>query len=222
VVLALDCLLAAGTALLSLVQIDLVNRMARGITPGPSEFQTWHSMLVLTDSARLGLILIGAIVIGMWIYRAHKNVEELGVRGKSISPGWAVGWFFVPIGNLFKPCQAMLELWKASDPRVLIGDRNWRRSSGTALIAGWWVGWLLSSILHNVATGFSRDQNASMSDYKTMLWLEIAAMGVTILSAACLIALIHGIRKRQIAQFQSAGNFPEYPEYAESAEYDNR
>ena len=33
---------------------------------------------------------------------------------ESFTPGWSVGWFFVPIMNPWKPFQAMREIWQAS------------------------------------------------------------------------------------------------------------
>ena len=38
-----------------------------------------------------------AIALLMWVYRASKNLEPLGVQGQRFSPAWAVGWWFVPI-----------------------------------------------------------------------------------------------------------------------------
>src|SRR6185503_6280418 len=53
------------------------------------------------------LFLITVIVFGRWIYRAHQNLPELGVRHLNFTPGWAVGCLFVPIVNLWAPYQAM-------------------------------------------------------------------------------------------------------------------
>ena len=58
------------------------------------------------------------IVFSRWIIRAHKNLPALGADGMSITPGWAVGYFFIPFANLWKPFEAMRELWNVSgDPR---------------------------------------------------------------------------------------------------------
>jgi len=32
------------------------------------------------------------------------------------TPGWSVGWFFVPLYNFYKPYRAITELYLASDP----------------------------------------------------------------------------------------------------------
>jgi hypothetical protein len=54
------------------------------------------------------------IPIAMWIYRAHANLAVMKCRDLKYSPGWAVGWYFIPIANLIEPFRAMRELWHRS------------------------------------------------------------------------------------------------------------
>jgi hypothetical protein len=96
-----------------------------------------QGILVLLQS---GLGIVTAITFLKWIYRAYKNVRGFGAEGLRFSPGWAVGYYFIPILSLFRPAQVMSEIWRASyDPR------NWTRSPGTWLIATWWTLFLLYS-----------------------------------------------------------------------------
>lgn len=50
-----------------------------------------------------------------------------------ISPGWAVGWYFVPFANLFKPLQAMKEIWLESNRAGTSYE-----SRGSAILGWWW------------------------------------------------------------------------------------
>ncbi len=78
------------------------------LTPGPLEEAYGLAAILML------VIFIGSVVlVSMWIYRAHANLRDRGIEMET-SPGWAVGWFFVPIMNLFKPFQAMRELWSES------------------------------------------------------------------------------------------------------------
>lgn len=73
------------------------------------------------------------IPVLIWIYKAHANLRRDGVPGLKHSPGWAVGSFFVPIGNLFVPFQAMRALYNRShgEPEEL--------SDATAdTVSSWW------------------------------------------------------------------------------------
>ena len=57
-----------------------------------------------------------AIAWCVWQHRAHANLWAFARSGLRFTPGWAVGWWFVPIASLWKPFEAVRELWKASDP----------------------------------------------------------------------------------------------------------
>ena len=64
----------------------------------------------------------------------------------TISPGWAVGWYFVPFANLVKPYQGMKEAWMASHFRD-----NWHGEPTPALLVWWWGLWLVTNILANIS-----------------------------------------------------------------------
>src|SRR5687767_1529604 len=60
------------------------------------------------------VFVASVVVVAMWIHRAHANLRDAGTDGLEFTPGWAVGWYFIPFANLIKPFQAMRELWNAS------------------------------------------------------------------------------------------------------------
>jgi Domain of unknown function (DUF4328) len=85
-----------------------------------------------------GLGIATGITFLKWIYRAYKNIQGFGAEGLRFSPGWAVGYYFIPILSLIRPVQVMSEIWRASDD-----PRNWPQRSGSWLIASWWTLFLL-------------------------------------------------------------------------------
>jgi Domain of unknown function (DUF4328) len=93
------------------------------------------------------LLYIGTVVVfSMWVYRASANLHALGSPGLRFTPGWAVGWYFVPIANLWKPYQAMKEIWRASK-----NPSNWQAEITSPLLGWWWFWWIVSSIAANVS-----------------------------------------------------------------------
>jgi Domain of unknown function (DUF4328) len=78
-------------------------------------------------------ILTGIIFL-KWIYRSYKNIQGFGAQGLRFSPGWAVGYYFIPILSLIRPVQVMSEIWRASDD-----PRDWPKRPGSWLIASWWT-----------------------------------------------------------------------------------
>jgi hypothetical protein len=63
--------------------------------------------------------LAGPIFFGRWLYAACQDCALLGGRPLRLSPGAAIGSFFIPIVSLFRPCQAITDLHDASDPAPL-------------------------------------------------------------------------------------------------------
>ena len=52
------------------------------------------------------------------------------------SPGWSVGWFFVPLAGLVMPYRVLRELWKASTPGA---GANWRQVPVSSILGAWWA-----------------------------------------------------------------------------------
>jgi hypothetical protein len=86
------------------------------------------------------LYWVTAIVYARWLFLAHRNLPALGAENLRFRPGWALGWFFIPLANLWKPCQAMSDLMRASkDPR------HWHLDETPPLVISWWILWLVVS-----------------------------------------------------------------------------
>ena len=77
------------------------------------------------------------ILILRWIYRANFNARQLDGSNLKFSPGWSVGWYFIPIANLWKPYQAMKEIWQTS-----ANPSTQKQQSTEALLPWWWFTWL--------------------------------------------------------------------------------
>ena len=96
------------------------------------------------------LCLIAFIVTGFtflkWIHRANSNCHGFGAEGMKFTPGWSIGYYFIPIINLYKPYQAMKEIWKVST-----NPANWQDETGGAVLRWWWALWLISGFLGQAA-----------------------------------------------------------------------
>jgi hypothetical protein len=92
--------------------------------------------------AQLVLIVIVTVLFLMWVYTANKNLRALSGLSMRFTPGWSVGWFFVPFANLFKPYQVLKEIWLVS---------RGAEQGGVALLGWWWGLWLLSGAVGQVA-----------------------------------------------------------------------
>lgn len=101
--------------------------------------------------AHFGVYIASAVCFLVWMYRAAWNARTMsnGWSGKPISPGWAVGWWFIPIANLFKPYQVMKDIWfRGESP----DGRDYLPTAGTPLLGWWWGMWIIGNILGNISS----------------------------------------------------------------------
>ena len=81
-----------------------------------------------------------------WIHRANHNVRALGASGLQFTPGWSIGYYFIPIYNLWKPYQAMKEIWKSSK-----NPANWADETANPILSWWWFFWIVSGLVGNLS-----------------------------------------------------------------------
>ncbi len=93
------------------------------------------------------LVFIGTgIPFLMWIHRANRNARGLGAEAMQFTPGWSVGWYFIPIACLWKPYQAMKEIWQASQ-----NPGAWSSQPVGSVVGAWWGLWVLSNFLGQIS-----------------------------------------------------------------------
>lgn len=131
------------------------------------------------------IFIAGAIVFLRWTYCASANVHRIGAQGLGPSPGWAVGWYFVPIACLGMPFVAMKEIWKAS-----IEPRDWEIVKSTPLLGWWWAFWILSNITGLVA--FRLGSEAAFEDATSYAETFTNLSDATFVPASLLLAAIVG------------------------------
>lgn len=150
----------------------------------------------------MGVTLVTAFVFLKWIYRANLNVRGFGVRNLTVSPGWSVGYFFVPILNLWRPYSAMKEIYRASrNPAGWVGD------TGSGPLPLWWTLWIGTGLINQFA-GMVLLRAASLEAYRSALIFQCIALLSSIL--LCLVAIQVVREIYQLQRAWVAG--PEVPE----------
>lgn len=137
------------------------------------------------------VIFFGSVIpVAMWIHRAHANLHEAGVEGLQFTPGWAVGWYFVPIAFLFKPFQAMRELWAESHQSP---DSFSAPPPGP--LALWWGFWIGGNLLANVSMRMMLMGDGANLEVATLIGL--CSSITTIVSAWLLQQIIRAVTAAQ-------------------------
>ena len=132
------------------------------------------------------------LVFGMWIYRANLNCRGFGVDRMQFTPGWAVGWYFIPFANLVLPFQVMKEIWKVSS-----NPRHWQSEAGSPLLGWWWGLWISRNILTQAA-GYVSKSVHDMETLRTATVFVIVATTVNIFLVAVAIKMISRIFAMQV------------------------
>lgn len=134
--------------------------------------------------------IASAIFVGRWIYRASENAHALSDE-MTISPGWAVGWYFVPFATLFKPYQAMREIWQAS-----LAPHNPGSVQSPPIMQIWWMLWIATSILGNISFRVSLGAK-TINDFLLGSWIDIISFAVDVPLALLLITLMRQVSANQ-------------------------
>lgn len=82
----------------------------------------------------------------VWNYRVSANLSVLCLQ-RRFSTTWTLWFWFIPVINLFKPYQAMKEIWEGSHPQSLhFEDGRWQAASVrvSRLFGFWWAFWLIA------------------------------------------------------------------------------
>ncbi|BCM18135.1 DUF4328 domain-containing protein [Mesorhizobium sp. J8] len=143
--------------------------------------------------AQLVLYLAQAIIILSWIRLANRNARALGARDMQFTPGWAIGWYFIPIANLWKPYQAMSEIWRASS-----GSADWKSAETSGTLQGWWAAWLVANALGRVSFRLSMKAQ-EIPELKNASIATTAADVASVVLSLLLLEVVKEIYRRQTA-----------------------
>jgi hypothetical protein len=98
---------------------------------------TFENSFSVVTLLLLPLSLLVIVLLLFWVYRCARNLRALGCEGLKYTPGWAVGWFLIPVANFVMPILVLAELWKASDP--ITGTQDWQNDSQPLTPIFWWL-----------------------------------------------------------------------------------
>jgi hypothetical protein len=178
---ALSCASLAAAALLFL---DVAARL-RG-----SDSFGWTTSLLLNaqpvDGLRFLVALAAVVVFLWWLYRANHNLRAFSGRTLEFTPGWAVGWFFVPVANLIQPYRVVRELWLVSHQRPA--------RKGAEIVGWWWAAFLVGDVLV-WATRLVAGSIGSRTSALLFVSLYLGAALVGLIEALVRLALVKGIAR---------------------------
>lgn len=180
--------------------LELVSQQEAGLFVLPAELDEAVQGLDGVSILFFFVTVPTVVLFLMWTHRASRNLRPLGSHGQRFSPGWAVGWWFIPIMFFFRPYQVMAELWRGSNPDVYPeGGVDWKEGSVSALLAWWWGLWITSGLVGYVGFGLGIDRvfdpDAILSS--TALQWDLFSSALAIPAGVLAILVVLQITRRQ-------------------------
>lgn len=106
----------------------------------------------LVGFAQFALYTAVIVLFVVWFHRAYSNLPALGVEHLRWGSGWAIGAWFVPILNLWRPKQIANDIWRASDPHAPPQQgAAWREKDVPGVFQWWWAAFLVTNWIGNAA-----------------------------------------------------------------------
>jgi hypothetical protein len=156
------------------------------ISPDPET----SALVAFALLANLVALFASLILVGRWIYRTNANAHSFS-DAVTITPGWSIGWFFVPFANLIKPYEGVKETWIASHQAAAHYEEI-----ESPLPALWWGLWIATNI---ASTASSRIGAMTDEPVPVLLGFDILVSGVNVMLCVVLIQLMRRLSRTQIA-----------------------
>jgi hypothetical protein len=163
------------------------------------------------QTAVIGIVELVALVIAAvcfiaWFHRAYSNLLRLGATTTRYGPRWAIGAWFVPVLNFWRPKQIANDIWRGSDPEHHGEQPSWSEPV-SPLLWFWWAAWLLSGVLNRASAQDWRSAQ-TLRALRSATGLDIAAECVSILAAGVAIAVIYKLTERERERARQLGDPP--------------
>lgn len=185
------CAVIAVFGLVSgLLQLKVLERVAGGAEISEGDAALSDMIYAGVGLLQMGAFLLTAIVWLTWLHGAYGNLRLVGTGEARFTPGWAVGYWFIPFINLFRPYQIMRDLSVRSAARN--EEEGTSPATGSNLVGLWWLSYLTSAMVGRIFMRQSlgaEDLAGFVTSTKSGLVNDVA----TLLAAVLALALIRSI-----------------------------
>jgi hypothetical protein len=178
-------LVAVGS---SLMELNLLDRLESGAFVSDAEIDDNDTRQGSMGVLQLVLYIAGAIVFIRWLRAAYRNVDVLAPGFRRYGHGWAIGAWFVPFLNLWRPKQIVNDVWRA-------GAENPNDDRPPLLLLAWWLSWIASTLLGRAAGRAAVDQD-TLDELRTVDFLFIVSDGWDAIVAVMAVAVVRATTRR--------------------------
>ncbi len=160
--------------------------------------------------------IVAAVFFIRWFRRAYGNLDALGAK-RRYGLGWAIGSWFVPFLNLWRPKQIADDIWRGSDPTYRATELGMTKTSVPGLLNGWWGAWIVASILGTTILRTSFDtptagdagvsallfgDTSGAEDIRTAAILDATASVIDIAAGVLAILVVRMLTARELERLR--------------------
>lgn len=171
-----------------------------GALSGPADADLTGTQQSMTSSGLLtmgygaygevAVFIVVAILFLRLLYKAAQRAKGFAVPFTYVSPGWAVGYWFIPLINLYKPFRVVKALFASCAQEA---GPTAKPAAGEQLLSAWWAMFLLSNIAERMLASSDTDFNtrAGITSYaEYSIVCNLLAIAATLLFAAVVKRLV--------------------------------
>lgn len=162
-----------------------------------SDWQRSEARVAAAALVELAVFIVAVVLFLRWLHLCYRNLRELGTDDLRFTPGWAVGYWFVPILNVVRPKQILDELWRATDLDADDGAGRWKALRSSSLITWYWG---LVIVAGATAWASTRLPASTVSELETRNGGVITGHLLQIAAGACLFKAVGLLTARQDAR----------------------
>ena len=202
VMLAIAGVAALVESIHFLLGVDLQGRI-NAAQATQADADSFNGVMVALSWTRVGIAVITGIVFMRWLWRSLNNSFHLDCAYGISSPRMSVVAWFIPLYNLIRPYQIVMDL----HDRLLSPLSS---KSGRWLIRVWWIFWILGTFFGEAVLFTSRSSGSSPTGIDRLGTMALlgACSALTVADAVLAIAVVRQVQRLSDARELARRGYP--------------
>lgn len=190
-------LLALALLISTAFEYQLLSNAANGVEITPEEVQANDQRQLIVAITYIVSFLITVVLWCLWGHRSYRNLRAFTAEPLKHTPGTSVGYYFVPIINLFRPYKATREMWNGSKG-IPIDE------AAPTLVSLWWGAWIIMNIAGNINSRIPLDEE-SIDSFLMNDMVAMATIACVFPATLLAILVVRGIDRLQTERATKLG-----------------